>query len=438
LSRRSVRDGLRGTIVGSTLTDNEFVSGTISQSSIDETTITKSGYSSGTIDSSAFVDGTIDSSAFSGGTITETVMSTSTIDDVAINNSTVSVSTITGSGFDRGDVTNSVFTAGNITQSTFVRGNVQNSDISLEAANFLDVSRGTVVFADDQISGDYVAGGTADVDIAGNAATVTDGVYRRDFSYDDTLLKADVANDPIALTVPEQTLIGRTNGGHIDAIPVDAVQTMLDVLKKSLFVDDSILKADVADDPKALQIPEGTVVGRTSRGTISALTTDQLISMIMTTEVLHRYGALLRDGHRTYSDGGTMSGLLYYSTERISLTTGQTQSLDVNVESSYVTANYSRLGGRIAYLTLNGGFADGHRKFIVASNVAENAIIQINCDIVAPDTVDPYVLVLSTSGQSVQLQWDTVQAKWLIINSGCDVLTRDDMRDPNWIDNLAS
>jgi len=35
------------------------------------------------------------------------------------------------------------------------------------------------------------------------------------------------------------------------------------------------------------------------------------------------------------------------------------------------------------------------------------------------------------------LQWDAVLSKWLIVGSGCHVLTRDDMRDVNWINNLG-
>ena len=132
-----------------------------------------------------------------------------------------------------------------------------------------------------------------------------------------------------------------------------------------------------------------------------------------------------------------MTGLIYYSTERFSLTTGQIKDLDLNVETSYVTCNYSRGGGRIARLNLGRGFADGHRKVIILSSIAQNALVQLYCDFVAPDTVDPVVFVFHEAGQSANLQWDSVMSKWLIVGSGCEVLTRDELRDPNWIQNLG-
>jgi hypothetical protein len=40
------------------------------------------------------------------------------------------------------------------------------------------------------------------------------------------------------------------------------------------------------------------------------------------------------------------------------------------------------------------------------------------------------------SGQSAMLQWDNVLRRWIIVGSGCQVVTSDDLRDPNFVTTL--
>jgi hypothetical protein len=248
------------------------------------------------------------------------------------------------------------------------------------------------------------------------------------------MLKADVAGNPYSFEIAEDSLVGRKAGAEVQSMDVPAAQDMLDIVAKKTYADNSILKADVASQPLALSVPEDTLVGRTVGDVIAALTPEQVVEMVMTREVLHRYGAVLRDGHRTFPDGGLMTGLLYPSWERFSLSTGQTRDLDLNVETSYVSVNYSRAGGRLARLTLGNGFQDGHRKVIILSRLVDPALLQVFADFVAPETIDPSAFVFRYAGHSAVLQWDTVLAKWVIVGSGCDVMTRDELRNPNWMD----
>lgn len=442
----SVTNMTLSSIATSTISDSDISASRIGQSvmtasQMDKITMKQSHISDTDMSIIRMVDSEIGNTVITSSTMSTSAISASTISDsdanqIRINVSTMTNSTISQSKMETSDINDSLFHNGDITSTLFVRGDVQNSNISIEIGNVMDVSRGTIVFANDQIHGNWIAGGMADIDISGNSETVTNGVYRRDFAGDHTILKADVKGEPYELHVPEERLLGRRRG-TIDALTIEDVQDMLDVVQKKWFKDNSILKADEASKPYALEIPDHTIVGRYPGRTISALSAEEVIQMIMTTEVLHRYGAMLRDGHRTFPDGAMMTGLLYYSNERFSMTTGQERTLDMNVETSYVSVNYSRVGGRTAKLTLGRGFADGHRKVVIASHLGEKAILMVYLDLVAPETIDPVVFAFHTSGQSAHLQWDSVLSRWLIVGSGASVLTRDDLRDPNFLENLG-
>lgn len=421
-------------IKNSTLTSSDFSGGTVTGTAISGGTMVQTSLTNVGVDSSTFANGTVQSSSIDGGTTTDLSQSGSVIVRSSFNDGTMDNNTIANTIFSNGDVLNSYVNNGTIAQSTFDAGKVTASDVSLSAGNVLDVSNGTVVFANDQIAGDWISGGTADVDISGNAATVSDGMYRRDFAQDNSMLKADVAGNPYSFEIAEDSLVGRKAGAEVQSMDVPTAQDMLDIVAKKTYADNSILKADVASQPLALSVPEDTLVGRTVGDVIAALTPEQVVEMVMTREVLHRYGAVLRDGHRTFPDGGLMTGLLYPSWERFSLSTGQTRDLDLNVETSYVSVNYSRAGGRLARLTLGNGFQDGHRKVIILSRLVDPALLQVFADFVAPETIDPSAFVFRYAGHSAVLQWDTVLAKWVIVGSGCDVMTRDELRNPNWMD----
>ncbi len=70
--------------------------------------------------------------------------------------------------------------------------------------------------------------GKLPTDISGNAHTVTNGVYTSAFSQDNCILKADTAQNPIALPVPENTLVGRLGVLPIGPLTRDAVRRFLD------------------------------------------------------------------------------------------------------------------------------------------------------------------------------------------------------------------
>ncbi|RKO94124.1 hypothetical protein BDK51DRAFT_49559 [Blyttiomyces helicus] len=157
-----------------------------------------------------------------------------------------------------------------ITDTTLTQTDIVFGDVDAYLLN-LDVSSGTVIFASGQISGNSIAGETVSSDVTGNSGT--NGPYTTDYTDDETILTAKNAGQPITLLVPEDTLIGRF-GGNIAALNLLQLSQMLDIVPNNLYIDNSIIKADVAQTPEPLTAPEGTIVGSQTRRLIKAFTPD--------------------------------------------------------------------------------------------------------------------------------------------------------------------
>lgn len=103
-----------------------------------------------------------------------------------------------------------------------------------------------------------------------------------------TILAATSDNTPAALTVAEQTLVGRITGGNIDDLSASQVRTLLDVptnaeaVLDSLYDANTILKADSDNTPEALTVAEQRIVGRITGGEITGLTSDEVQTFIDT------------------------------------------------------------------------------------------------------------------------------------------------------------
>ena len=112
-----------------------------------------------------------------------------------------------------------------------------------------------------------------------------------------TILAADTDNTPAALTVPEQTLVGRITAGNIDALTATESRTLLNVEDGADVTDaanvdaagavmeadynaNTILAANADDTPLALTVGEQTLVGRITAGSITALSTTQVRTLI--------------------------------------------------------------------------------------------------------------------------------------------------------------
>lgn len=93
-----------------------------------------------------------------------------------------------------------------------------------------------------------------------------------------TILAANTDDTPAAVTVGEETLVGRITGGNITALSAAQVRTLLsvstsaDTLLKSLFTDaKQILYSTAAATPAAVTITDESLVGRTNAGAVGPI-----------------------------------------------------------------------------------------------------------------------------------------------------------------------
>jgi len=441
-----------------TITANEFVSNGLTDTSLFGTGVVYAGPTGELMTENVFYYNDVSDTLFvpnitAAGSISAVGMiSADTLDVTTICGTNLKIDTIDGFqltgnidgnnfGITNIDISNAVMTNSDIIASTIDGSNITNSNFTLGPSNTFNAIAGNVFFANDQISGNWIAGGTADIDISGNAATVTDGIYTTIFQNDHTIIKADVAGTPIELFVPEESVIGRIQGGVIDAISFTDLGNLLNITSVALpFVPNSILFADSTPSPinvQPLVVPFSHFVGRKATGEITVLNRLDALEILdippINEENIYNAGAILQTGHLNYPNGGTMTGLLFTSFERFSMLTGDTRALDTDVETSYIMVNYSQVGGRVATCTLGSGIADGHRKVIMVSSIANNAALRVNCTFTSIATVNPEAFIFLHAGQSVMLQWDTVMNSWFGINTGAIVVTTQDLQNPNWL-----
>lgn len=124
-------------------------------------------------------------------------------------------------------------------------------------------------------------------------------------TYDaNSILYATTDNTPAALTVTEQTVVGRATGGAISALAIDsdissvsanddtvpsakATKAYADLMvPKTLYDAYSILYADTDDTPAALSVSASRLVGRGASGGIAGLTTTLPVTISGTAVVL--------------------------------------------------------------------------------------------------------------------------------------------------------
>lgn len=128
--------------------------------------------------------------------------------------------------------------------------------------------------------------------------TTTSAEYVEKATFDaNTILKADSDDTPVALTVAEQTVVGRITGGNIAALTAAQVRTLVNVedgadvtdaanvdaagaVMEADFNAQTVLAATADDTPAALTVAEQTVVGRITAGDVDALTASEVWSIL--------------------------------------------------------------------------------------------------------------------------------------------------------------
>jgi hypothetical protein len=256
-------------------------------------------------------------------------------------------------------------TGQNITNAVVVNSTINNSDITLQASNTIDARLGTVLLRNGQLSGNVISGGTAQTNISGNAATVTNGVYSTLFG-PHTIIKADTANTPVPLTVPEARLVGRLVGGTIAALTAAETRAMINVAERG-------------------------------------------------SENIYEGGALMRQGNTTTNpDGGTMTGLLFRSSEYIEMQSDQLATLSPSKNFSYVSVNASA-GSTVATVVIPNGVGLAQEKYIILADVPSGTVVRIMGDIISYGATSYISLWSNASNTSAHLVWNSVKGCWNVL-----------------------
>ena len=150
--------------------------------------------------------------------------------------------------------------------------------------------------AGDDYQGVLSEGAFANGDKTKLDALVSGAVLDSDYN-SNTILAATADNTPAAVTVAEQTLVGRITSGNITALTAAQIRTLLNIengadatdadnvnsagaVMESDYNANTILAATSDNTPAALTVAEQTLVGRITSGSIDALTATEVRALL--------------------------------------------------------------------------------------------------------------------------------------------------------------
>ncbi len=219
-----------------------------------------------------------------------------------------------------------------------------------------------------------------------------------------TILMATTDNTPVALTVTEQTLVGRKTGGAIAALGgadvllamgiaasiaelnyvqgvTSAIQTQLDAkVLKATFDANTILKADADDTPAALTVDEQRIVGRITGGVIAALTAAQVITML----------------------GGTARTMMYNGFQYLDTAT------DWHPHAGWAHL-HQNMSAKVVWLPITGlKVGDIITAYRLVGDATEAAALTLDCKLVRINKGDPITTTDITNGAITQITADGV------------------------------
>ena len=235
-----------------------------------------------------------------------------------------------------------------------------------------------------------------------------------------TILAATADNTPAAITIGEQTLIGRITAGNIVALTPTQIRTLINVEDGADVTDatnvntaGAVMEVDfnahtvlyaVSDDtPVALTVGASTVVGRASAGNIVALTATQLRTIINVED-----GADVTDATNVNAAGAVME--VDYNANTILAATSDDTPVTLTVGEQTFVGRIT--AGNIAALTP----AQGRTLFDVPTNgeAILKAFIAAKGDLIGASANDT-PLILSVGTNDFVLTADSVEAtgmKW--------------------------
>jgi hypothetical protein len=226
-----------------------------------------------------------------------------------------------------------------------------------------------------------------------------------------TILKADTDNTPVALTVPEDTIIGRLSGGQITALTVAQVSTLLGTGNSSF---------------ERLNIIVSSSISSIGLGTPSTITTSSNHGLTTSDSVTISGSDSTPSIDGTYSVTVTGTNTFTIISPLVTIvgTTGTiTPDNNPNPDTGTLVSFINILGdSAIASGTLAAG-NDGDFKQILLSSSNSSSSYELTLTLLDPgtSTISSKKLIFTCAGQSSHLIYDATIASWIIVNSGAFV-----------------
>lgn len=201
-----------------------------------------------------------------------------------------------------------------ITDTYINIGNDGTNDYLDDLLNLIDLRIETL---NDHLDGDP---GKHDV------SEIDDAVSKLDFN-ENTILSANVDNTPIALTIDEQTLVGRLTSGNIDALTPVQVRSLLEIgniFKQSDYGDSLQATINAASDGDIILLNDGT----TDIGD-NIITLNKRLTFV---------------GHGTGQEGTTITSSHYNSTDPIFQLGSGSTGLDPEKRLRFIGITFSGKG----------------------------------------------------------------------------------------------
>lgn len=225
-----------------------------------------------------------------------------------------------------------------------------------------------------------------------------------------TILKADTDDNPVLLTVPEETLVGRLSGGVITALTAAQVNNFLGTTSSSFERISPIVTSSISSiglgTPST--ITTSSSHGLTTSDTVTISGSDSTPSI---------------DGNYTVTVTGTNTFTIPSPNVTIVGTTGTVTGAIVNPDTNKLVTFVNVLGeSSIASGTLSAS-TDGAFKHIIMSSIPTGSSYELTLTLLDPGTTSVAVkkLVFTCAGQSSHLIYDDVLGSWIIVNSGAFV-----------------
>jgi hypothetical protein len=235
-------------------------------------------------------------------------------------------------------------------------------------------------------------------------------VEKEDFDAN-TILKADTDNTPIALSVSEDTIIGRLAGGQITALTPAQVSTLLGTSNSSFERLNIIVSSSISSIGLGSPTTITTVAnhGLTTSDSVTISASDSTPSI---------------DGTYTVTVTSVNTFKIVSPVVTIVGTTGIiSPDNNPNPDTGTLVSFINILGeSAIATGTLAAG-NDGEFKQILLSSISSSSSYELSLTLIDPGTsnVASKKLIFTCAGQSSHLIYDATIASWMIVNSGAFV-----------------